>query len=77
MVKHSERVLHPLDCYVPSLNYIMLTNCGEPSCYKESLQVVDSKKWHLAMQLEMAAVHKNQTWDLVKLPDGKKALPCK
>ena len=29
------------------------------------------------MQLEMTALHKNQTWDLVKLTDGNKALPCK
>ena len=27
--------------------------------------MVDSKKWYLAMQSEMAALHKNQTWDLV------------
>ena len=37
----------------------------------------DLKKWQLAMQSEMQALHKNQTWDLVKLPQGKHALPCK
>ena len=55
----------------------MLTDCGKPSCYKEALQMADSEKWNLAMQSEMTALHKNQTWDLVQLPDGKKALPCK
>ena len=39
--------------------------------------MVDFEKWQFAMQSEMTALHKNQTWDLVKLLDGKKALPCK
>ena len=43
-VRHSQCILHPLDCYVPSLDYVMLTNCREPSCYKEALPMVDSKK---------------------------------
>ena len=56
----------------------MLTDCDEPSCYKEAVQVADSKKWQLAMQSEMQALHKNQTWDLVKLlQEDKHALPCK
>ncbi|MCO5587917.1 hypothetical protein L7F22_041869 [Adiantum nelumboides] len=29
------------------------------------------------MQSEMTALHKNPTWDLVQLLEGKKALPCK
>ena len=29
------------------------------------------------MQLEMDFLHKNATWDLVQLPLGKRALPCK
>ena len=76
-LRRSKRVLHPLDRYIPSIDYIMLTDCGEPSCYKEAVQVADSKKWQLAMQSEMQVLHKNHTWDLVKLPQGKHALPCK
>ena len=41
------------------------------------MQVANSKKWQLAMQSQMHTLHKNQTWDLVKLPQGKQALPCK
>jgi hypothetical protein len=29
------------------------------------------------MQEEMKALHKNMTWDLVRLPNGKKAIGCK
>ena len=29
------------------------------------------------MKLEMDTLHKNSTWELVHLPDGKRALPCK
>ncbi|KAG8503021.1 hypothetical protein CXB51_000861 [Gossypium anomalum] len=30
----------------------------------------DSEKWMFAMQKEMESLHKNKTWDLVKLPKG-------
>ena len=53
ILQRSERVSHPLDRYVPSLNYVMLTDCGEPSCYKESLHMAYSNNWMLAMQSEM------------------------
>ena len=55
----------------------MLTDCEEPSCYKEAMLREDKLKWERAMQSEMDSLHKNATWDLVQLPDGKKALPCK
>ena len=29
------------------------------------------------MMEEMEWLHKNQTWDLVKLPEGEKAIGCK
>jgi predicted metal-dependent hydrolase len=33
-------------------------------------------KWRTAMQEERKALHKNKTWDLVKLPNEKKVVGC-
>jgi len=40
-------------------------------------QILSDPKWRTAMQEEMKALHKNQTWDLVKLPNEKKVVGCK
>ena len=37
----------------------------------------DSSKWMITMQKQMESLHKNGTWDLVKLPKEKKAVHCK
>ena len=55
----------------------MVTNCKEPSCYKEAMLREDKLKWEKAMQSEMDSLHKNSTWELVRLPPGKRVLPCK
>ena len=55
----------------------MLTGCGEPSCYREAMQASDKKLWEFAMKSEYDSIIANKTWDLVSLPNGKKALPCK
>ncbi|KAG8503399.1 hypothetical protein CXB51_001318 [Gossypium anomalum] len=49
----------------------------EPSNYSEAVSCEDSEKWMFAMQEEMESLHKNRTWDLVKLSKGKKAVRCK
>ncbi|KAG8474857.1 hypothetical protein CXB51_031589 [Gossypium anomalum] len=49
----------------------------EPSNYSEAVSCEDSEKWMFAMQEEMESLHKNRTWDLVKLPKGKKTVHCK
>ncbi|KAG8484888.1 hypothetical protein CXB51_021392 [Gossypium anomalum] len=49
----------------------------EPSNYSEAVSCEDSEKWMFAMQEEMESLHKNRTWDLVKLPKGKKTVRCK
>lgn len=37
----------------------------------------DSIQWKKAMEEEFSSLDKNQTWSLVKLPTGKKALQNK
>ncbi|KAG8478507.1 hypothetical protein CXB51_028390 [Gossypium anomalum] len=49
----------------------------EPSNYSEASSCEDSEKWMFAMQEEMESLYKNKTWDLVKLPKGKKTVRCK
>ena len=42
----------------------------KPSTYTEAIFCPSSSNWVLAMQEEMESLHKNQTWDLCKLPKG-------
>ncbi|KAG8481510.1 hypothetical protein CXB51_026364 [Gossypium anomalum] len=49
----------------------------ELSNYSEVISCEGSEKWMFAMQEEMEFLHKNRTWDLVKLPKGKKVVHCK
>jgi hypothetical protein len=39
-------------------------------------EALNDPKWRIAMQEEMKALHKNKTWDLVNLPNGKKVVGC-
>ena len=77
MLRRSTRKSRALDCYVPSLDYIMLTDCEESSCYKEAMLRDDKLKWEKDMQSKMDLLQKNSTWELVHLPSGKRVLPCK
>ncbi|KAG8474542.1 hypothetical protein CXB51_031315 [Gossypium anomalum] len=49
----------------------------ELSNYSEAISCEDSEKWMFAMQEEMESLHKNRTWDFVKLPKGKKVVRYK
>ena len=73
-VRRSSRNIRPPHRYLPTLNYLLLTDGGEPKCYDETLQDENSSKWELAMKDEMDSLLGNQTWELTELPAGKKAL---
>ncbi|RVW87666.1 Retrovirus-related Pol polyprotein from transposon TNT 1-94 [Vitis vinifera] len=73
-VRRSSRNIRPPQHYSPVLNYLLLTDGGEPECYDEALQDENSSKWELAMKDEMDSLLGNQTWELTELPVGKKAL---
>jgi hypothetical protein len=44
---------------------------------KDWLEAKQDPKWREAMWEELRALDKNKTWDLVKLPVGKKVVSCK
>ena len=56
------------------MSYILLTDGGEPENHAEARQIADANKWELAMKDEIKSLISNQTWELVELPMGKKAL---
>ena len=58
----------------PSLEYILLTNEGEPESFQEAQTYKDKSSWMKSMQEEMDSLQKNNTYMLVKLPKGKKSL---
>ena len=73
----SRRKIRPPERFSPSLYSILLTDAGEPKCYDEFVQMDTKIQWESAMKDEMDSLLKNKTWDLCKLPTGKKALQNK
>ncbi|GJU52716.1 retrovirus-related pol polyprotein from transposon TNT 1-94 [Tanacetum coccineum] len=63
--------------YSPSANYLLLTENGEPESYSEALCSKEFVQWKKTINKEMVSLEKNQTWSLVRLPAGKKALQSK
>lgn len=55
----------------------LLTEDGEPSTFHEATKGQDASLWMTAMQEEMESLYKNRTWDLVPLPQGRKAIANK
>jgi hypothetical protein len=53
---------------------IVLIDVGEPKFYDEDVQMDTKIQREFAMKEEMDSLLKNQTWDLCKLPVGKRAL---
>ncbi|KAK0594542.1 hypothetical protein LWI29_012848 [Acer saccharum] len=43
------------------LQYMLLTDAGEPECYDEAYQGKDASKWELTMKDEMNSLISNQT----------------
>ncbi|KAK1652513.1 hypothetical protein QYE76_070318 [Lolium multiflorum] len=50
---------------------------SEPSCYEEAVADEHKNDWSEAMQDEMKSLYENDTFELVSLPKGKKALKNK
>nr|GFB60908.1 retrovirus-related Pol polyprotein from transposon TNT 1-94 [Tanacetum cinerariifolium] len=75
-LRRSTRDHHPSTRYYAN-EYVLLTDGGEPECYVEAIEDEQKKEWFEAMQDEMNSLHENNTFELVKLPKGKRALKNK
>ncbi|GKF59181.1 retrovirus-related pol polyprotein from transposon TNT 1-94, partial [Tanacetum coccineum] len=75
-LRRSTRDHHPSTRY-SAHEYVLLTDGGEPECYAEVMEDEYKKEWFEAMEDEMNSLHENNTFELVKLPKGKRALKNK
>ncbi|CAI7734732.1 unnamed protein product, partial [Closterium sp. NIES-54] len=50
---------------------------GEPANLKEALESSDAEEWKKAMESELKSIEENDTWELVELPEGRKAITSK
>lgn len=57
-----------------SEEYVLLIDRGEPECYDEAMESECKDNWVEAMKDELRSLYDNLTFELVKLPKGKRAL---
>ncbi|CAI7734896.1 unnamed protein product [Closterium sp. NIES-53] len=50
---------------------------GELETLKEALESSDAEEWKKAMESELKSIEENGTWELVELPEGRKAITSK
>lgn len=58
--------MHKPTTRYPSLEYVILTNNGEPESYEEAQVSTCKNEWEKIMQEEIDALYENDTYDLVK-----------
>lgn len=49
----------------------------DPETFEEALSSKNSAEWRMAMDREIASLKENETYVLIDLPKGAKAIPCK
>ena len=61
----------------PSSEYVLLTDEGELWSFYNVQNLKDKESWAEAMHEEITSLKKNNTFELVELPKGRKALKNK
>nr|KYP66486.1 Retrovirus-related Pol polyprotein from transposon TNT 1-94 [Cajanus cajan] len=75
-IRRSTRERQPSTKY-PSSEYILIADEGEPESFQEVQSHKDKGCWVKAMQEEMDSLKRNNTYELVQLPKGRRVLKNK
>ena len=75
-LRRSTRECQPSKKYT-SDEYLLFSNGEELENYQKVLLHDEKKEWLRAMHEDMKSLHKNNTYELMELPKGKKALKNK
>ncbi|CAJ2640890.1 unnamed protein product [Trifolium pratense] len=78
----TNKPLYPLSNYLcfeqlSTTHKAFLTTLNTTTIPTSLSEALSDRKWKQAMDLEMEALDKNNTWELVSLPNGKKPVGCK
>eukprot|EP00253_Pinus_taeda_P035609 PITA_35609 len=77
VVRRSVRERRQPKMYSPSdfcSNFSLSIIDDDPKSMKEAIDSEDGKLWKEAMVNEMTSLHKNEAWDLVEFPAGRKPI---
>jgi hypothetical protein len=56
---------------------VLISTNNEPKLIGVEVDLAEEKLWKDTMVEEMESLHKNETWDLVKLPSGRNHVDSK
>jgi hypothetical protein len=74
VVRWSEQLIKLVKRYIPPdfcSAFVLISTDDEPKSVGEAVELVEGKLWKDAMVEDMESLHKNEIWDLVKLPSGR------
>lgn len=72
-----QRKIRRLAQFEDMVAFGLLIIVGVPSTHKDVVKCSDNLRWREAMNEEMKSLEKNQSWELVHRPKGKKVTGCK
>jgi hypothetical protein len=74
MSNEKDEKYSPLDLYS---TFVLCSIDDEPNSVREAFDSTKGRIWKEFVVEEMEYLHKNGTWDLVELPNGRKSIGSK
>ncbi|KAE8655249.1 hypothetical protein F3Y22_tig00117034pilonHSYRG01568 [Hibiscus syriacus] len=59
------------------VSFALIVSSDDPINFHDAVTSQENDKWMAAMVEEMESLNHNRTWELVRLPEGKKPIGCK